>query len=406
MRASQQDITGPIRVLFMQSQPFYGADTAIHAQLMRHFDRRDVEVHVACTTQDMVDPKVSAVRRIREIPDLHIRPTEFGPSIFGARGWDKARLAVRGATVPINLLSLAAYMRRHRIQIIHGTEKPRDAFYGVLLGKIAGARSVVHMHVGYEDWLSRPVKWAVRRADAVIGVSRFVAQTLVDGGAPSERVFAVHNSLDLDAWNPDVDGGPIRRALGIDDDAPVVGIVSRLFRWKGHGHLLDALAIVKQDVPAVRLVIVGEDDPRADPGSGSYRAELEAQARRLGVQDHVIFTGFRTDIPQLMASFDVFAHPSWEEPFGMVFLEAMAMQKPVVAWRSGGAPEVIVDGETGVLAERGSIPSLAEALLGLVRDKERRRRLGTAGRRRVEEVFTPQHMCRSTLEAYAATLKS
>ena len=158
------------------------------------------------------------------------------------------------------------------------------------------------------------------------------------------------NALDLEAsrWDPSIDGGPTRAGLGIAPDAPVIGIVSRLFVWKGHTYLVKALRKIADAVPEVRLVIVGEDDPMAHPERGSYRAELESLVRELGLEEQVIFTGFRSDIPELMAAFDVFAMPSWDEPFGMVFLEAMAMETPVVAWDSGGAPEVIADGENRI----------------------------------------------------------
>jgi glycosyltransferase involved in cell wall biosynthesis len=260
------------------------------------------------------------------------------------------------------------------------------------------------MHVGYDDWLARTVKWALGQADAIVAISRFVAESLAEAGYPRDKIFVVHNALDVTQWDPSIDGTAARQELGVPTDAPVVGIASRLFKWKGHGYLVDAMAGVIKELPEARLVIVGEDDPRADPGSGSYRAQLEQQARQLGIDQNIVFTGFRTDVPRLMAAFDVFAHPSWEEPFGMVFLEAGAMNKPVVCWASGGAPEVVVDSETGLLVERGSVPELAEALLTLLRDPSLRQRMGRAGRRRATQVFSPQAMCATMLDVYRATL--
>jgi glycosyltransferase involved in cell wall biosynthesis len=394
----------PLGVLFMQSQAFFGADSAIHAELMKHFDRQAVEVHVACTTEEPVNPAVSALRRIRAIPNVHVRPTRFGPSIHGISQADRRRRTLGGAAVLSSLAGLAVYIRRNHIQVIHCTEKPRDALYGVLLGKLTGARSVVHMHVGYGEWQARTVKWALGQADAIVAISHFVAESIADAGYPRERIHIVHNALDVTAWDPELDGSSVRRELGIPLDASVVGIASRLFKWKGHGYLVDAMALVKQALPDARLIIVGEDDPRADPGGGSYRAQLEAQVRQLGLQDSVVFTGFRTDIPRLMAGFDVFAHPSWEEPFGMVFLEAGAMLKPVVCWATGGAPEVIVDGETGLLVERGSIDGLADALLKLLRNPALRARMGAAGRRRATQVFSPLAMCVAMLDVYRSAL--
>jgi glycosyltransferase involved in cell wall biosynthesis len=396
----------PIGVLFMQSQAFFGADSAIHAELMKYLDRAAVEVHVAVTTQEPDNLAVSARRRLAAIPNVRLRPTLFGPSIHGISRADRARRLVGGARVVPSLLSLASYVRRHDIRIIHCTEKPRDAFYGVLLGKLTGARSLIHMHVGYDDWLARSVKWSLGQADGLVAISDFVARSLSAAGYRRERIHVVFNALDTSGWDPCLDGSAVRAEFGIPTEAPVVGIVSRIFKWKGHEYLVEAMAEVTRQLPEARLIVVGEDDPRADPGSGSFRAQLEARARELGIERSVLFTGFRTDVPRLMAALDVFAHPSWEEPFGMVFLEANAMRKPVVCWASGGAPEVVVNGETGLLVERGSVPGLAAALVTLLSDRALRERMGDAGRRRVVEVFTPERMARGVLDVYRDVLSS
>ncbi len=391
----------PLGVLFMQSQAFFGADSAIHSELMKYLDREAVEVHVAMTTAaEPSNPAVSARRRIGGIPGVRVRPTDFGPTVHGYSKSEKAKRALGGVKLVPSLFGVATYIKRNKITVIHGTEKPRDALYGVMLGKITGAKSVIHMHVGYDDWLARSVKWSLGQADAIVAISDFVKQSLVNAGYSAEKIHVVYNALDLAGWDPAVDGGSVRQELQIPAQAPVVGIVSRLFKWKGHSHLVEAMPRVLHAVPEARLVIVGEDDPRADPGSGSYRAQLEMRSEELGIKDNVLFTGFRTDVPRVMAALDVFAHPSWEEPFGMVFLEAGAMRKPVVCWRSGGAPEVIVDGETGLLVERGNVPALANALITLLQDSALRARMGDAGRRRAAEVFTPQGMADSMLRVY------
>ena len=393
-------------VLFMQSQAFFGADSAIHAELMKHFDRREVEVHVAMTTHEPSNPAVSARRRIEAIHDIRVRPTDFGPSIHGFSKTDRARRALGGFSVLPSLLRLAAYIKRNRIQVIHGTEKPRDALYGVLLGKLTSARSVIHMHVGYDDWLARSVKWSLGQADAIVAISEFVKQSLIEAGYRREKIHVVYNALDLTDWDANTDGSRVRQEFHIAAEAPVVGIVSRIFKWKGHAYLVEAMPEVIKHVPNARLMIVGEDDPRADPGGGSFRAQLESRAQELGINDKILFTGFRTDVPGVMAALDVFAHPSWEEPFGMVFLEAGALRKPVVCWASGGTPEVIVNGETGLLVERGSVPGLAEALITLLTDPDLRHRMGEAGRRRAAEVFTTRRMSQTMLEVYRALTSS
>ena len=195
---------------------------------------------------------------------------------------------------------------------------------------------------------SAPAKWGVRTADAVFSISRFVTETVVATGTPRERVHTVLNGIDLHGWDPQIDGTGIRRELGIPADAPLLASVSRLFGQKGQRELLQALARVRRAQPDVWLLIVGAD--ALEVHGGSFTDELQVLARELGVADRVVFTGPRSDIPRIMAACDVFTMPSFEEPFGLVFLEAMAMKRPVVSLNNGGTPEVVEHGRSGLLS--------------------------------------------------------
>jgi glycosyltransferase involved in cell wall biosynthesis len=392
--------------MFMQSQEYFGADSGIQALLLRHFDRHDVKPAVALTTTTFEDPDLDSGRRFRAIPHLRVRPTYFGPTLFERTGVDRLLHLPELAPVPLSLLGLARFVKRNGIQVIHGTEKPRDAFYGVLVAKLSGAKSIVHMHVKHADWIQGTARWALNNADAILGVSAFVARSAVEAGHDPKRVFHDVNAIDLAAnkkWDPSIDGSATRQSLGVAPDQPLLGITARLFPYKGHHVLIDALAIVKERIPNVRLAIVGEEDTRIT-GTTSYLGQLKEQARRLDLEENVIFTGYRKDIPQLLAAFDVFALPTWEEPCAVAFLEAMAMAKPVVAWDSGGTPEMVVDGETGLLVEPNSPLLLADALTRVLRDPDLRRRFGQAGRKRVVERHNPQRMCRDAAEVYRAVL--
>lgn len=397
------------RVLFLQSQTFFGADSAIHAQLMEHFDHNETEVHVACNRRPDANPQMTALDRIVQIPGIRVRPTEFGPTVFscpaGERLW---RSLTQGPQVPLHLLALAAYIKRERIQLLHGTEKPRDAFYGVLLGKLTGAKSVIHMHVRYADWLSPTVRWALRHADAVVGVSEFVSKTVVAAGIPTERVHTVVNALDTRCgkWEPrsPEEAAGVRKEFGIAPDAVLVGCCSRLFRWKGQTELIQAVARILPECPNLHLMIVGEDDSRANPGGGSFCDELKTLVAQHGIEERVTFTGFRQDIPRLMGAFDIYAMPSFEEPLGMVYLEAMALGKPVVAYHSGGVPEIVENGVTGLLTEPYKIDALAQSLLRLALNPALRRTMGLAGRERVLRESTPTQMCARMEQVYRAIL--
>ncbi len=240
--------------------------------------------------------------------------------------------------------------------------------------------------------------------DALVGVSQFVARSLVENGYPAHKTHAVLNAIDPTAWDYGLDPGPVRRALGIPADAPVVACAARLFRGKGQDDVIRAIALIRPELPSVRLLIIGEDDRQAM--RTSFAAELKELARDLGVLDQIVFTGYRADMPALLAVCDVFALPSFEEPFGLVFLEALAMKRPVVALDNGGTPEVVQHGTSGLLSAPGDVAALAANLLRLIRDQALRARMGEFGRCQVETRFTPERMARDTERVYAGLLDS
>jgi glycosyltransferase involved in cell wall biosynthesis len=366
---------------------------------MRGLDRSRFDVHVACSA-GTPEARTPAFEALSAIPDLHVRPFDFGPSLFGRSRIEKAALLLGGLPTVARFASLAGYIRRHRISVLHSTDRPRDAVSCALLAKLTGAKSVVHVHVKCADWMSRPARWAMGQADALVGVSQFVARSLVENGYAAEKTHAVLNAIDPAAWDYRLDPGPVRHALGIPSDTPVVACAARLFRGKGQDHLIRALSLIRRELTDVRLLIIGRDDRQAM--RTSFTAELKALARDLGVLDQVVFTGYRADVPALFAASDVFALPSFEEPFGLVFLEALAMKKPVVALNNGGTPEVVEHGTSGLLSAPGDQAALATNLLTLLRAPALRARMGECGRRQVEARFTPERMARDAEQIYAA----
>lgn len=397
-----------LNVLFMQSQDFFGADSMIHSLLMRYLDRDAVNVFIA-SNHGSEGARPASFTAIRTIPGVHHRNTQFGPSVFEKNSLESiAEILGGSAGAVFSLTGLVAYCKRHKIDIIHCTEKPRDAFLGLLVARAAGARCVIHVHVKAEDWIRRQVRWAMGRADALIGVSNFVAESIVALGYRRDVTFAVHNALDLTRWNNQDDGaaddmgwdcardGELRSEFGIASGIPLLACVSRLIPWKGHRELIRALSIARRDVPDFRLLLVGE----ATYGGEAYTQELRKLTAELDLERHIIFTGYRRDVPQIMAASDIYAMPSFEEPFGMVYLEAMAMRKPVIALDNGGAREIIQHQETGLLSAPQDIEHLSANLVHLMRNPTVRDQMGEHGRRRVEEYFTPQRMARDVQLIY------
>lgn len=390
-------------VLFLNSPDAFGADTWVQALLMRYLDRARFDVHVACTA-GTPDAPAESIQKLRAIPDLHVRPTNFGRSMSFQSTADKLRAVASLGAAVADQAALVRYIRQRRIRIIHSTDRPRDALPCLLLARASGAKAVIHIHVKCDDWMGAGAKFAMRNADAVIGVSQHVARSTAAFRIPAHRAHAVLNAIEPAAWDPALDPGSLRAELGIPATAPMVVCVARLFHWKGQAELVRALALVHREFPETRLVIVGAEDRMASSGRPPFLVELKALVDELKVEDRVLFTGKRPDVARLMAASDIFAMASFEEPFGLVYAEAMAMKRPVVALNNGGTPEVVDHGKTGLLAPPGDIQALAQHLLTLIRDPALRARMGEQGRREVESRFSAQRMARDVEQLYAGLL--
>jgi glycosyltransferase involved in cell wall biosynthesis len=396
-------VTERTGVLFLNSPEVFGADTWVQALLMRYLDRARFDVHAACTAGSDAEPTES-IQRLRAIPDVHVRPTNFGRSLSFQSNLDRVRAVTGMVSAVADQAALVRYIRQRGIRIIHSTDRLRDALPCLLLARASGAKAVIHIHIKCDTWMSRPVKFAMRNADALIGVSQHVARSTAVFGIPGEKAHAVLNAIEPHTWDPGLDPGSVRSALGIPQTAPMVICVARLFHWKGQAELIRALALVNKEFPETRLVIVGAEDKMSGSSRPNFMIELRALVDELKLEDRVLFTGKRADVPKLLAASDVFAMASFEEPFGLVYAEAMAMKRPVVGLTNGGTPEVVDHGKTGLLAPPGDIRALAEHLAALIRDPALRARMGEQGRREVEARFTAQRMARDVERVYAGLL--
>jgi glycosyltransferase involved in cell wall biosynthesis len=399
--------------MFMQTQAFFGADSGQHALIMRNLDRSDWRVHVACNAGERDLPSAS-LQAVRRIPDVVVRPLDFARG-FRSRSSSFSKLGATVLQAPrlaLTTLTLGRYVRKERIRVVHATEKPRDVLVGYIAAKLGGAHLVVHVHVKAETWINAAVRWVMRRCE-LIAISNFVRDSLVELGYRPDRIHVVLNGMDTDRWEDQLGGvddrgwnerdetEDVRREFGVDHDDLLLTCVGRLNPWKGQLDLVKALAIVRQTEPRFKALIIGEPD-EVGPDSPRF-FDLNAARRlvdELGLADRVTFTGYRRDVPRLMGAGDIYAMPSFEEPFGMVFLEAMALRKPVVALANGGTQEVVDHEVTGLLSPPGDLEALAANIVRLIRDADLRRRLGEAGRDRLETMFRASRVGEETAAVY------
>jgi glycosyltransferase involved in cell wall biosynthesis len=196
----------------------------------------------------------------------------------------------------------------------------------------------------------------------------------------------IYNGIDSEAvrQRAKIHGQSIRTDFGIPAEAPLIGVVAHLIPWKGHRHLLAAISQLQSKFPNLYCLCVGGEILQF----AGQKAALQAESQRLGVANRVFFTGQRDDVAEIMNALDFLVVPSEHEPFGLVLVEAMALGKPVVATRSGGIPEIVREGETGLMVPVADSTALAEKIAYYLDYPDRARRAGEAGDRRVESCFT------------------
>lgn len=266
------------------------------------------------------------------------------------------------------------------------------------LRAVAGLPGVpIVAHVRQEIEPPKAGRYELDQAHLVLPVSRQIQRSLEAGGVRPERLRTLYSGLDLACVKDHDDGRDARCRFGIPPEAWVLGTVANLFARKGYEVMLRALPMIVQASPQTQYLIVGT-------GDADYETRLRAMVKDAGLEARVHFAGFQESVYPCLAAMDLYAHPALMEGFGIAVLEAMAMRKPVVATTTGGLPEIVQDGETGLLVPPGDADALAKAVVALAQDPARCRQLGEAGRARVTTRFTVEAMMDRLVEGYGAVL--
>jgi glycosyltransferase involved in cell wall biosynthesis len=321
-----------------------------------------------------------------------------------AAGLATFSLNVRGYAHPILTLRLSRLLRTEGIQIVH-CEHSRDLATVVPAVLLSGRRIpiILTRHVGsYLQKRDLFHQFTYHFVSRVVAISSVIRRNVIETTPMRpERVLVIHNGVDLSAFAPERGKrDATRREFGYGDQDCVVGMVGRLSPGKGHEELLKAISILHRQYPEVRALVVGG----ASHNEEAYAEGILQMAQSLGLDGVVTFTGYRTDIPALLSAIDIFAFPSHAEAFGLVLIEAMAMEKPVVSTNCDGVLDIVEDGVSGILVPPRSAEELASALGSLIRGTELRATLARGARARAMTAFDRERQIESLEDLYTEVL--
>lgn len=335
----------------------------------------------------------------RTVPVCTVTDRRDGPPAdeLARAGVPRFDLGARRLADPLALGRLVRLLERERIDLIHA--HGQDASIVAAAARaLRPTDLVVTRHVLEEPKENARQRGrsglalaSLRRADAVVAVSRAVARRLRSSAVPEDRIHVIPNGVETDRFAPgrlDDSRQEVRRSLGFEDEARVLLLPAVMREDKGHELLLGVLPGVRRRVPSVRVLFAG---------GGARESALRREAKARDVDDVVRFLGFRTDVPELMAASDVVVLPSLAEALPTVLMEAAAASRPAVATRVGGTPEIVENGRTGFLVPPDDPPALAEGLARLLGDAALARRFGCAARSRARRLFDIRQLVDRTL---------
>jgi len=309
---------------------------------------------------------------------------------LGVSRWD---LQIRNSLDPRAVFGLLRIIWREKVEVIHTHDAKTTwaAYFASRLSSLYFNRPVLirTRHLVYNSRYVFPYKYL---SDRAVMVSKYLRDYLVEEkGIASSKIHIIPPGVDTDLFCINSVESNARQELGIPKEVPVIGMVAFLRGEKGHRILIEAARVVLCFYPEARFLLVG---------SGQAEEALRKLVSQWSMEGHFIFTGYRTDVPRLLAAMDIFVLPSLREAMPISLMEAMAMEKPVIASRVGGIPEVLVDRETGLLVPPGDPIALADGILYLLSHPSLAQTWGRNGRSTIEERYSLQSVVDRTIALY------
>lgn len=402
---------GDFRILYVENGIGYGGAVICLRHLVRNLDRQRFTPIVVTGRTGEQYREIAEEAQWKHIADrninLHLAAEEPGsarwigkvPGLKVLLDQIVARLDDLINFLPF-FIRLLIFGFSVRPSLIHANNEPLCNRAALLAAKILRIPSVCHVRGTVGN--SRMIKWLYSLPDHFIPVSQWISAGMQSLGVPAEKCTVVYDGIDLGHMDVNADGRSFRLAQGIPADAFAVGLVGLLIPWKGQQMFIDAAHILKEEIPNLRMLIVGG----TPVDCVSFEQELKERVRSEGLDRVVVFTGHQSDMPVVYNGLDVVVSASTSpEPLGTMVIECMAMARPLLAPDHGGAAEMTEHGKTSLLFEPGSAKAFAECIRRLYLDPEFRDRLGRSARERALITFAVSEHVRGVQEVYRKVLR-
>ncbi len=308
------------------------------------------------------------------------RPSDLWAEQCGVAGIPYVPLPMRHALDLGSVWKLARLLRTHAIEVVH-CQKGRARTLALLAGLLVKIPVLV-LNRGVSFPLDRwnRLGYTIGRVTAVVAVCESIKRGLVKAGVPAEKIDVIYSGTDLARFHPHVDGSGIRRELHLGPEHALITQIG-IRSWRGNDDVLDAMTRVHRTAPHCRLLFVGAPRPRI--------TSMMDKARRRGLGEVVTVLGHRHDIPEILAASDLVVDASYAG-LGLTgsLREALAVETPVIGTSLEGVPELIADGETGLLVPPRNPDALGQAIWRMIENPTRAKAMARAGRKRVEAQFS------------------
>lgn len=290
------------------------------------------------------------------------------------------------------VIKIFKIIKREKVDIVH-THSSIDSWVASFAAKIAGVKIVRSRHVSIPVKNFFPRNLVYRFPDKIITSGDTIADIIKDlNCVKSGKIISIPTGVDIKRFSPDISGDRIKKEFNIDDSQPVIGKIAVIRSWKGHNYFIDAAEIILKEFPTALFLIVG---------SGVGYEEIKERVHLKGLKKNIIMTGFRDDVPEIMAALDIFVLASFAgEGIAQVIPQGFAMKRCLVATDAGGIPDIVKDGVNGILVPPRDSVALANAIKSLIRDPDRRQGLAEAGYKYAMQYFSEDDMIQKTIKVY------